>query len=73
MIFLGFWREAVFKLSRPDTSLLPEILVSINSALPRSGVSSQNKYHEKKNFAKNINKTLYLSTHALNMTYWETN
>ena len=34
-------------------------------------VSSWNKYHQKKNFWKNLNKSLYLSTRPVNTTYWK--
>ena len=38
---------------------------------PRSDVSSWNKNHQKKYSWKNLNKSLYLSTRALNITYWK--
>ena len=38
---------------------------------PRSDVCSWNKNTQKKNFWKNLNKSLYLFTRPLNTTYWK--
>ena len=39
--------------------------------IDKAGNESWIKNHQKKNFWKNLNKSLYLSTRPLNITYWK--
>ena len=48
-----------------------EVGFILNLTSPRSDISSWNKNHQKKNFWKNLNKSLYLSTLPINTTYWK--